>query len=404
LNSSRKSDSSKRSGQKTSGKKSATSKSYTSNASSSSKKDSRPPFEKKEEKPFKKSSSGKYARNSATSDTKSSKSTFNPKWDTRTPSEKNDDLGSKTEQKKYGKSTGTAGARPNKTGYNPMKDTKLAYEKKTEEAPKNPKKLNYAAFKNQPKYFVKKNPKKQKVVHDDDSISLNKFISNSGFCSRREADTYIEDGRVEINEEVASRGNRVYKDDIVTVDGEQLNKADKLVYIAFNKPNGITSTTDLNDPDNVINYMGYPKRIFPIGRLDKDSEGLLLLTNDGDIVNKVLKAGNEHEKEYIVQVNQEIQHDFIYGMKNGIPMLGTRTLPCKVFQEGKNVFRIILVQGLNRQIRRMCEHYGYKVLKLKRTRIMNIKLSSLALGSYRLLTPDEIAEMNEIIYPNPEQE
>jgi 23S rRNA pseudouridine2604 synthase len=278
-----------------------------------------------------------------------------------------------------------------------MKDTKLPYEKKTEGCPKTEKKLNYAAFKDQPKYFVKKNPKKQKVVHDDGSISLNKYISNSGYCSRREADTYIEDGRVEINDEVASKGNRVYTDDVVTVDGEHLFKEEKLVYIAFNKPNGITSTTDLSDPDNVVNYMGYSKRIFPIGRLDKDSEGLLLLTNDGDIVNKVLKAGNEHEKEYIVQVNQEIQHDFILGMKNGIPMLGTKTLPCKVYQEGKNIFRIVLVQGLNRQIRRMCDHFGYKVLKLKRTRIMNIQLNNLALGSYRVLNPDEVSELKSIL-------
>ena len=222
---------------------------------------------------------------------------------------------------------------------------------------------------------------------------MNKYISNSGYCSRREADRFIEDGRVEINDEVAARGNRVYKDDIVTVDGEHLFKAEKLVYIAFNKPLGVTSTTDSNDPDNVVSYMGYSKRIFPVGRLDKDSEGLLLMTNDGDIVNKVLRAGNEHEKEYIVQVDKDIQHEFISGMKNGIPMLGTKTLPCEVHQEGRNVFRIVLVQGLNRQIRRMCEHFGLKVIKLKRTRIMNIKLNNLALGSYRILTPNEVAEL-----------
>lgn len=396
MSSSRNSDNSKRSGQKKSGNKSTTSHSNSSKSSYGPKKDTRGPFTKKDDKP--KGGLNKSGRNSASAKSgkpAASKSTYNPKWDTRTPAEKNAEDAANPTRKKYGKNTSNA-AKPSVSGYNPRKDTKLAYVKE-EEAPKPGKKMNYAAFKNQPKYFVKRDPKKQKLVHDDDSVSLNKFISNSGFCSRREADTFIEDGRVEINEEVASKGNRVYKDDIVTVDGEQLTRPEKLVYIAFNKPNGITSTTDLNDKDNVVNFMGYSKRIFPIGRLDKDSEGLLLMTNDGDIVNKILRAGNHHEKEYIVHVDKAIQYDFINGMKTGIPMLGTRTLPCEVHQEGKNVFRIILVQGLNRQIRRMCEHFGYKVIKLKRTRIMNIQLSNLALGSYRILNASEIAEMNDIM-------
>ncbi len=258
-------------------------------------------------------------------------------------------------------------------------------------------KPNYAAFKDQPKYFVKRKPKAPKVVHDDNSISVNKYVSNSGFCSRREADVYIEEGRVTINDEIATKGNRVYEDDVVAVDGEVLTRPTKTIILAMNKPLGITSTTDMNDPDNIIKFIGYPQRIFPIGRLDKDSEGLILLTNNGDIVNKILRAGNDHEKEYIVHVNKPIQYDFIQGMKNGVPMLGTTTLPCTVFQEGKNVFRIILVQGLNRQIRRMCEYFGYNVVRLKRTRIMNVSLGNLNLGSYRILNRTELDELNEMI-------
>lgn len=258
-------------------------------------------------------------------------------------------------------------------------------------------KPNYGAFKDQPKYFVKRKPKAPKVVHDDNSVSVNKYVSNSGFCSRREADVYIEEGRVTINDEIAEKGNRVYPDDVVAVDGEILKRPTKTIILAMNKPIGITSTTDMNDPDNIIKYVGYPQRIFPIGRLDKDSEGLILLTNDGDIVNKILRAGNDHEKEYIVHVDKPIQYDFIQGMKNGVPMLGTTTLPCKVFQEGKNVFRIIIVQGLNRQIRRMCEYFGYNVIRLKRTRIMNVGLGNLNIGSYRILNKVELEELNEMI-------
>ncbi|MCO5232255.1 MAG: 23S rRNA pseudouridine(2604) synthase RluF [Chitinophagales bacterium] len=254
-------------------------------------------------------------------------------------------------------------------------------------------KINYGAYTEQAKYYVKKKPKKQVIIHQDDSVSLNKYISSSGYCSRREADRLIAEGRVDINQKPAEKGNRVYPDDLVRVDGETLYSSKAPVYIAMNKPLGITSTTDLNDPDNIINYLGYPERIFPIGRLDKDSEGLILLTNHGDIVNKILRAGNQHEKEYIVQVDKMIHSDFIEGMKAGVPMLGTKTLPCKVWQEKKNIFRIILVQGLNRQIRRMCEHFGYKVTHLKRVRIMNISLGNTKSGSYRVLDKNEVEEL-----------
>lgn len=265
-------------------------------------------------------------------------------------------------------------------------------------------KTNYGAFKDQPKYFVKKNPKKQRVVHDDDSVSVNKFISNSGYCSRREADRYIEEGRVTINDEIANKGNRVYPDDEVAVDGEILKRPTKTIYIAMNKPVGITSTSDMNNPDNIIKYIGYPQRIFPIGRLDKDSEGLILLTNDGDIVNKILRAGNNHEKEYLVHVDKPLNHEIIQGMRSGVPMLGTKTLPCKVIQEGKNVFRIFLVQGLNRQIRRMCEHFGLNVLRLKRIKIMNISLGNLGVGSYRLLNRNEVLELQGMLNYKPIQD
>lgn len=235
------------------------------------------------------------------------------------------------------------------------------------------------------------------IVHEDDSISVNKYISDSGFCSRREADRFIEEGRASINGKTAVKGNRVYPGDVVEVDGETLKKASKTIYMAFNKPTGITTTTDLQDKTNIIQYIGYPQRIFPIGRLDKDSEGLILLTNDGDIVNKILRAGNNHEKEYIVQVNKPVTHEMVNGMRNGVPVLGTVTLPCEVVREGKNILRIKLVQGLNRQIRRMCEYFGYEVIRLKRIRIMNITLSNLQSGTYRMLTSEEIKDMLRLV-------
>ena len=223
--------------------------------------------------------------------------------------------------------------------------------------------------------------------------SLNKYISETGFCSRREADNYIDQGRVTINDNVAIKGNRVKPGDVVEIDGEPIKKKDKTVYIAFNKPVGITCTTDLKDKTNIISFINYNSRIFPIGRLDKPSEGLIFLTNDGDIVNKILRAGNQHEKEYIVTVNKPVTPDFVHKMSNGVKILDTVTRKCFVKQEGKNRFRIILTQGLNRQIRRMCTALGYEVETLKRTRIMHITLSHLPPGKWRYFTPDEIKFM-----------
>ena len=220
--------------------------------------------------------------------------------------------------------------------------------------------------------------------------SLNKFISETGFCSRRGADKYIGDARVTINGNIATKGNRVQYGDVVLIDGEPLKTKDRIVYIAFNKPPGITSTTDLKDKDNIISFINYKSRIFPVGRLDKLSEGLIFLTNDGDIVNKILRAGNNHEKEYVVTVDKPVNSEFINKMSNGINILGTVTKKCLVKQEGKNRFRIILVQGLNRQIRRMCQACGYSVKTLKRMRIMNITLANLPPGKWRYFTPTEI--------------
>lgn len=230
-------------------------------------------------------------------------------------------------------------------------------------------------------------------------ISLNKFISSTGFCSRREADKYIEEGRVTINDLPADLGDRVSYSDTVAIDGEKLKvKKDQAdLFLAFNKPVGITSTTDTKDRTNIISYINYPKRIFPIGRLDKDSDGLIFLTNNGDIVNKILRAGNKHEKEYIVSVNKPITPEFIHKMSNGIPILGRKTRKCFVRQEGKKRFRIILTEGMNRQIRRMCEHLDYSVMTLTRVRIMNIRLDKIPVGKWRLLTPQEITELNEMV-------
>ena len=200
---------------------------------------------------------------------------------------------------------------------------------------------------------------------------------------------------MKLNGVVAQKGNRVEANDQVLIDGKPIKAVPKFVYIALHKPVGITCTTDLKDKDNIIDFVGHSKRIFPIGRLDKPSSGLILLTNDGDIVNKILREENHHEKEYIVKVNQPIDKSFIQKMGNGIPMLGTKTKKCKVEQIGKDVFRIILTQGLNRQIRRMCEFLNYKVVSLKRVRIMHIKLSGLRPGEWRDLTKDELKKLKE---------
>ena len=224
-------------------------------------------------------------------------------------------------------------------------------------------------------------------------ISLNKYISETGFCSRREADKYIEQCRVTINGVEAIKGNRVGENDVVLVDGEPIKKKKAAVYLALNKPKGVTCTTDLKDKSNIISFINYKTRIFPIGRLDKPSEGLIFVTNDGDIVNKILRAGNNHEKEYTVTVNKPITGDFIHKMGNGVKILDTVTKKCFVKQEGKNRFRIILTQGLNRQIRRMCTALGYEVETLRRTRIMHLTLSNLPTGKWRYFTPDEIKLM-----------
>jgi 23S rRNA pseudouridine2604 synthase len=241
--------------------------------------------------------------------------------------------------------------------------------------------------------------KEESPQSNEQTTSLNKFISDTGRCSRREADKMIEEGRVLLNGVVAKKGNRAGADDIVLIDGEPLTAQDKAPakYIAFNKPIGITCTTDQNIPGNIIDYIQYPERIFPIGRLDKPSEGLIFLTNDGDIVNKILRAGNNHEKEYLVSVHKAITEEFIRKMSSGIPILGTYTKKCKVEKINNHSFKIVLTQGLNRQIRRMCDYLGYEVTSLTRTRIMNIKLEPLEAGQWRLLTEDEVAGLQFLV-------
>ena len=232
-----------------------------------------------------------------------------------------------------------------------------------------------------------------------DSTRLNKAISDSGYCSRRKADTLIEQGRVTLNGTAVSLGDRAMPGDEIHVDGHLITKNKNLVYIALNKPIGITCTTDQRVEGNVVDFIGHEERIFHVGRLDKPSEGLLLMTNDGDIVNKILRAGNKHEKEYIVTTDRPITDDFIRRMSNGIPLaeLETTTKMCHVERVSRFVFKIVLIQGLNRQIRRMCEYLEYEVLSLKRVRIMNIDLGSLAIGSWRDLTEAEIKGLQEAV-------
>ncbi|MCK8061365.1 pseudouridine synthase [Fusibacter sp. A2] len=219
---------------------------------------------------------------------------------------------------------------------------------------------------------------------------LNKLIAETGYCSRREADKLINEGRVKVNGMDTELGTMVGPRDRVTVNGKPLQEKPKDVYLAFNKPVGIECTTDRNTRNNIIDYINYHERIFPIGRLDKESQGLILLTNDGNIVNPILRAGNAHEKEYIVSVNKPITHKFIEGMKKGVPILDTVTLPCQVDQIDKYKFKIVLIQGLNRQIRRMCEYFGYEVTSLNRVRIMNVNIGNLKTGSIRKLSPKEV--------------
>ncbi len=239
---------------------------------------------------------------------------------------------------------------------------------------------------------------------EDNLKRLNKFIGETGYCSRREADKLIEEGRVTINGIVPEMGTKVAPDDEVCIDGKLIvEKNEKPIYLAFSKPVGIECTTNLDVRDNIVDYINYPKRIFPIGRLDKASEGLIFMTNDGDIVNKILRARNNHEKEYTVTVNRPITDRFIERMGNGVPILETVTRKCKVEQISKYTFKIILTQGLNRQIRRMCEYLGYEVTALKRIRIINISLD-VPVGRYRELTEAEIKELNQLIAPSSKTE
>lgn len=234
-----------------------------------------------------------------------------------------------------------------------------------------------------------------------ESIRLNKFISDSGFCSRREADRFIEQGNVKLNGKTAAIGSKVFAGDEVRVNGRLIaasaaDKSDR-VYIAYHKPVGITCTTLQTVQGNITDAINHPERIFPIGRLDKDSEGLIFLTSDGDIVNKILRAENGHDKEYVVTVNKPITNEFIQRMSAGVPILDTVTLPCKVQMQSRFVFKIILNQGLNRQIRRMCEYFGYKVVRLVRTRIMNVSLGKLPVGHWRNLPANVVAEINKAV-------
>ncbi len=236
-----------------------------------------------------------------------------------------------------------------------------------------------------------------KQIRPDGAVRLNKAIAQSGAASRREADLLIAAGRVQVNGSLPEMGTFVLPTDAITIDGQPIRKKIKRVYMVLNKPVGIECTTDRRVKDNIIDFIGYPERIFPIGRLDKDSEGLILLTNDGDVVNPILRADNAHEKEYIVTVNKPITDQFIEQMSAGVAILGTVTLPCKVKKIGNNRFVIVLVQGLNRQIRRMTEALGYKVTALKRVRIMNIHLGKLKTGTHRILSREEMAELKRII-------
>ena len=228
---------------------------------------------------------------------------------------------------------------------------------------------------------------------------LNKYISDSGLCSRRAADRYIEQGVVFINGRRARVGDKAMFGDVIVVNGQTIEaeEPENSVILAFNKPTGITSTTESKIKDNIVDYVNYSERVFPVGRLDKESQGLIFLTNNGDIVNKILRAGNNHEKEYVVTVNKPITEAFVDKMSKGVPVLGVMTKKCKIKQVSPFVFNIILVQGLNRQIRRMCEHFGYEVTKLERTRIMNISLKGLPLGEWRVLDEKETSEINKLV-------
>ena len=227
----------------------------------------------------------------------------------------------------------------------------------------------------------------------DEQIRLNKFLSDAGYCSRREADRLVEQGVVKVNGKTAVMGQKVTINDSIMVKGKNISREEEQILIALNKPVGIECTTDLNNPDNIVDFINFDKRIYPIGRLDKNSQGLILLTNDGSIVNNILKGSNYHEKEHVVTVDKPVTDDFIKKMSTGVRILDQVTRPCKVTKVKKHVFNIILTQGLNRQIRRMCGELGYNVQKLKRIRIMNIELGNLPVGQYRKVTDSELKEL-----------
>jgi len=234
---------------------------------------------------------------------------------------------------------------------------------------------------------------------ENTGVRINKFLSEAGVCSRREADRQIEAGNVTIDGVVAEMGSKVMPGQAVCFNGKQVSKEEEMILLVFHKPVGIVCTAEKREKNNVIDYINYPKRIYPVGRLDKDSEGLLLLTNNGEIVNKMMRSGNMHEKEYIVTVNKPVTESFIRGLAGGVPLvdLNATTRKCKVEQIGKKQFKIILTQGLNRQIRRMCEYFGYRVEKLVRTRIMNIELGDLEAGKYREVTAEEFKQLQSLI-------
>ena len=236
-------------------------------------------------------------------------------------------------------------------------------------------------------------------IMENNGVRINKFLSEAGVCSRREADRKIENREVTINDRVAVTGDRVLPEDVVYVNGRPVQKEEEMILLALNKPVGIVCTAEKMEKNNVIDFLKYPKRVYPVGRLDKDSEGLLLLTNNGEIVNKIMRSGNMHEKEYIVTVNKPVSDSFVRGMAGGVPLveLDTTTRKCKVEKIGNRKIRIVLTQGLNRQIRRMCEYFGYRVERLERVRIMNIKLGDLKPGEYRNVTPEEYEKLLKLI-------
>lgn len=249
-------------------------------------------------------------------------------------------------------------------------------------------------------YKMTKRTKKIEELDNEESgqgVRLNKYLSEAGVCSRREADRYITEGKVLVDGKAAEVGTKVMPGQKVVFQNKDVTKEEEFILIAVNKPRGIVCTTAKSDPNNIIDFMKFSKRIYPVGRLDKDSEGLLLMTNDGDIANKISKARNYHEKEYIVKVDKQITAEFLKKMSEGVPILDTVTRPCEVTVLNKKVFKIVLTQGLNRQIRRMCEYLGFRVISLQRVRVMNIHLGRLNIGGYRNITDRELADLLELI-------